>query len=265
MKRNDAASQQGFTLMELLIAASVVAMLAMGVAAGLSAALRAWESGERNLETYQSKRIVCDRLIAEIGNAINVKGQSDDEEKARMIFNGETDSLSFLTTAHALMSPTVPMALKETNIFVEPGVGLIIYEAMFSSTEFFSRDRGVSYLLDPTITEIRFAYYYIPKPMQRGGQAEEEPEVIDGEWLDTWGPDHIEIKEVSTEEEGSTEQDRSTQLLEREITMNLPLAVEVLITSQNPVTGDFQQWQPLIVPLKESRVLGVSVKRRERQ
>nr|HPQ41393.1 prepilin-type N-terminal cleavage/methylation domain-containing protein [bacterium] len=225
-------AQRGFTLMELLIAAAVVSLLAMGVAAGLSAALRAWESGERNLATYQTKRIVCDRLITEIGNAVNIRGQKEDEEQARMIFNGEPDALSFLTTAHALMSPTVPMALKETNIYVEPGVGLVIQEAMFSSTEFFSSDRGIRYVLDPTVTEIQFSYYYIPRPVNRSGSdSGTDDDSLEGEWLDAWGPDHMEITEVIAEEESEEGEapDRSTQLMEKEITMRLPLAVEVLI------------------------------------
>lgn len=258
-------TENGFTLMELLIAASVVSLLAMGVAAGLSAALRAWDSGERNLETYQTKRIVCDRLITEIGNAVNIRGQKEDEEQARMIFNGEPNTLSFLTTAHALMSPTMPMALKETNIYVEPGVGLVIQEAMFSSTEFFSRDRGIQYVLDPTITDIQFSYYYVPRPSRTGRDDPDAEEDLTGEWLDAWGPDQIEILEVVSEEasEGDAP-DRSTQLMEREVKMRLPLAVEVLINSENPLTGEVLQWQPLIIPLMESRVLGVSVKRRDR-
>ena len=257
-------SNQGFTLMELLIAVSVASMLAMGVAAGSSAALRAWESGERNIETFQTKRIVCDRLIAEIGNTVNLKGQKDEEEKAQMIFNGEPDSLSFLTTAHALMSPSLPMALKETNIFVEPGVGLVINEAMFSSTDYFDLGRGMQYVLDPTIIEVQFSYYYIPRSTSRGspenGEVEED---ISGEWLDTWGPEHIEITEVTTETEDG-EGGKDAQMRDREIKMRLPLAVEVLITSENSHTGDIVKWQPLIIPLKEARVLGVSVKRRRR-
>jgi len=256
-------SDQGFTLLEMLIAATVVAMLALGIAAGLSAALRAWESGERNLETFQTKRIVCDRLIAEIGNAVNLKGQKDEEEKAQMIFNGESDSLSFITTAHALISPGLPMALKETNIFVEPGSGLVISESMFSSTEYFDTDRGVTYILDPTITGIQFAYYYVPRPTRTSTEEEEE---VTGEWLDAWGPEHIEITETTTEgeddEDGENNQDQ--QLRDKEIQMRLPMAVEILLTSENPQTGDAVSWQPLIIPLKEARVLGVSVKRRSR-
>ncbi len=248
--------QTGFTLLEILVAVTVAAMLGMAVAAGLSAAVRAWESGEKNLELFQTKRIVCDRLITEIGNTINVKGRKEDEEKYQMIFSGDSHSLSFLTTAFALISPDVPMALKESQILVEPGVGLVIRESMFSSTEFFNSGRGYEYLLDPDVTDIQFSYYYVPRS-QKSSSDEEPPE---GEWLDAWGPEHIEIFETVEEEEGS--EGESTRLRQQEITMRLPLAVEVVITSVNPSTEKAVVWQPLIIPLKEARVLGVSVRRR---
>ncbi|MBN1879901.1 prepilin-type N-terminal cleavage/methylation domain-containing protein [bacterium] len=253
-----AGTQSGFTLMEILVAVMVASMLGVGVAAGLSAALRAWESGEKNLELFQTKRIVCDRLITEIGNAVNVKGRKEDEEKYKMIFDGDTDTLAFLTTAQALISPGIPMALKESHIFVEPGMGLVIREAMFSSSEFFDTGRGEDYLLDPDVVDIKFAYYYIPRPSRAGSDQEDED--IEGEWLDAWGPEHIEIYET-TEESGDGEGEAS-RTKQQEITMRLPLAVEVSITSLNPSTGQSVIWQPLIIPLKEARVLGVSVRRR---
>ena len=256
MKARIDANQSGFTLMEILIAITVAAMLGIGVAAGLSAAVRAWESGEKNLELFQTKRIVCDRLITEIGNAVNVKGRKEDEEKFEMIFSGESQSLAFLTTAHALISPDVPIALKESHIFVEPGAGLMIRESMFSSTEFLDGNRGNDYLLDPTVTDIRFAYYYVP----RASRAEAEEEDPEGEWLDSWGPEHIEIYEEMIE--SGEEQGEADRMKQQEITMRLPVAVEVLITSVNPSNGETVEWQPLIIPLKEARVLGVSVKRR---
>lgn len=241
--------------MEILIAITVVSMLAVGIAAGLSAAIRAWESGERNLELYQTKRIVCDRLRTEIGNAVNVRGQHEDDDKYQMMFNGEKNALSMLTTAHALISPDLPMALKESNIYVEPGIGLVIREAMFSSTEYFNKDRGSVYVLDPSVTDIEFAYFYIPRRSRT--LVDEEAE---GEWLSQWGPEHIEIQETVTEERGAG--DEMFRMQQREITMRLPLAVEVLITSTHEKTGLATQWQPIIVPLKEARVLGVSITRR---
>jgi prepilin-type N-terminal cleavage/methylation domain-containing protein len=249
---------KGFTLLELLVAVTIVSMLAIGIGAGLSAAVRAWESGERNLELYQTKRIVAERLRAEIGNAVNVRGQHEDREdmdRLQMIFHGESDSLSFLTSSHAISSPGLPMALKESHIHVEPGVGLVIREAMFSGTKYFDPSRGFVYVLDPNVTSIEFAYYYVPRRPR--GEVEEE---IEGEWLGYWGPEHVEILETIETEEGMDGQ--MIRMQQQEVTMRLPMAVEILITSIHERTGERVQWQPLTVPLKDSRVLGVSVLRR---
>lgn len=249
-------NQDAFTLMEILIAIAVVAMLAIGMAAGLSAAIKAWESGEKNLEMYQTKRIVTDRLRTEISNAVNIRGQQEDSDKYEMIFSGDKDSLSFLTTSHALSSPDMPMALKESSIYVEPGVGLVIREAMFSTTEFFNKAAGFVYVLDPTVSDIEFAYYYVPR-RSRSLVSEDD---IEGEWLSQWGPEHIEIIESFSEEEGGG--DEASRMQQREVTMQLPLAVEVLVTSVNELTGQKTDWQPIIIPLKEARVLGLSITRR---
>lgn len=244
---------RGFTLMEIMLALMILAMIGMGVAAGLSAGIRAWESGERNLGMFQRRRIACERLIREIGGAVNIRGKLEDEETAKMIFNGEQDSLSFLTTAGAMLSPGRPLSLKESYIYVDPGAGLVIRESMFSRTDFFDRSRGFEYVLDPTVTDLQFRYYYLPKPSRT-----DPDKVIEGEWLDTWGPDQIEIEET-------VDQDDDSKLRDREIKRLLPLAVEVTITAVNPETEISAQWPSLIVPLKEARAMGFSAKRKKRK
>ncbi len=244
---------RGFTLLEIMLALVILAMIGMGVAAGLSAGIRAWESGERNLGMFQRRRIVSERLIREIGGAVNIRGKLEDEETAKMIFNGEQDSLSFLTTAGAMISPGKPLSLKESYIYVDPTAGLVIRESMFSRSDFFNQSRGYEYVLDPTVTDLQFRYYYLPKPSRT-----DPDQVIEGEWLDSWGPDQIEIEET-------VDKDDDSRVMEREIKRLLPLAVEVTITAVNTETDVEAQWPSLIVPLKEARAMGFSAKRKQRK
>jgi hypothetical protein len=237
--------------MEVMLAMTIMTLISLGVAAGLSAAVRAWERGERNLDMYQRKRIIYERLFREIGGAINLRGQTEEDDGRRMIFNGEADSLSFITTSESITHPGKSMGIKESFIRVEPGEGLIVSEVMFSNQDFFNRDKGVSYCLDPDVREITFRYFYYPKPRRN---TDEEP--TEGEWLDSWGPDQVEISETVEEE------DDGTRIMNRELKMNLPLAVEATLIVWDPDTDEVITWQPLIIPLKEARVLGVSVKRR---
>ncbi len=252
MKTQRFHQSQGFTLLELMLSLAILALISLGIASGLTAGIRAWESGERNLSKYQRKRIVCERLYREIGGALNLKGKLEDEEQAKMIFRGETDSLTFITTAGAMISPGLPMALKESSIYVAPGSGLVIRESMFSRSDFFDQNRGQEYILDPDVTALKFRYYYVPKAARI---ISDEP--IEGEWLSTWGPDHLEIEETVVEEE-----DQMKEIRDREIKMNLPVCVEVIVMVTEPDTGASEEWAPIMIPLKESRTLGVSARRR---
>jgi len=249
--KNRSLNSRGFTLLEILLALSILTMISLGVAAGLSAGIRAWESGEKNLVAFQRKRIVCERLVREISSAINLTGKLEDEEEAQMIFDGASDSLSFITTASAMSSPGLPMTLKELAIFVEPGEGLIMSESMFARSDFFDRDRGFKYVLDPDVTELQFRYYYLPNPRKIRG----EETSLEGEWLDSWGPEQIEIQEVVEED------DEGSRVRERELKKRLPLAVELTVFSQDPSSDIIQQWPPLTIPLQEARILWVSYKR----
>jgi prepilin-type N-terminal cleavage/methylation domain-containing protein len=240
----------GFTLLEIMLALSILALLSLGIAAGLSAGVKAWESGEKNLESFQQKRIVCERLIREISCAIKLNGKLKNEEEAKLIFNGESDSLSFITTASAMFSPGIPLSLKETQIYVDPGEGLIIKESMFSRDDFFNHDKGNRYVLDPTVRDIEFQYFYIPNPKSVTDEAD-----IEGEWLTSWGPEHITIQE------NIEEADDGTKVRDRVIRKQLPVAVEIDISSEHPNSGGVEHWPSLIIPLQEARVLGVSFKR----
>ena len=246
--------QRGFTLLEVGLSMFILALISLGVAAGLSAGIRAWESGERDLDYYQRKRIVYDRITDEISGAINLRGKTEEDERRKMIFDGESDKLAFITTSPAITSPSLPSGLKELQIYVDPGAGLVFREALFSSTDFFGETRGFEYILDPFVTEIGFRYLYLPVPDRTESDLPTE-----GEWLSTWGPEHIEIEETTTEEEdGSVQQTR-------EVRNHLPIAVEVTISTVNPDSNLVETWLPIIVPLKEARVLGVSKKRRSRK
>ncbi len=246
------SSRKGFTLLEVMLAMMILALISLGVAAGLSAGIRAWESGEKKLDKFQHKRIVYERLFREISSAINLRGKKEDDERYKMIFNGESDSISFVTTAESYTFPGFPIGLKESSISVESGRGLIMREAMFSSDDYFDRDHGIEYVLDPDVSSIQFRYYYLPRPKS----GEEMPD--EGEWLDSWGPEHVEIEESSgSDDEGNFEKSK-------EVKMRLPLAVEVTLTVIDPDSEQVKDWTPLVIPLKEARLMGVSLKRRPR-
>ncbi|GEM_PF-7069237 len=256
MSRRVSPESNGFTLLEVILAVTILSLITLGIASGLAAGLRAWESGEQRMSRFQSKRIVAERLIREVSGAINLRGKLESEEFARTIFNGDSDSLSFVTTSEPVTSPGTLTGIKEVSISVNGSDGLTIRESLFSNKDFFSGSRGVSYSLAPDISTIRFRYLYVP--LERPDQQDGGPEEISDEWLDTWGPDHIKI------EENVEETDEGARVRDKHINVNLPVAVEITLTEVDETTGKSSEWEPILIPLKESRVMGVSTKRRVR-
>ncbi|MBN1552801.1 prepilin-type N-terminal cleavage/methylation domain-containing protein [bacterium] len=255
MKTRKLASKSacGFTLLEVLLAVTILAMISLAISAGLSTGVRAWRAGERDLDLYQRKRILYDRLRREISGAINVRGKQEDETHYQMIFDGTSDTLSFVSTSESMTFAGFPMGLKEITISAESGEGLIVREAIFSNTDFFSDEKGYTYILDSDVTEIKFRYFYYPRPSRLLDDMPEE-----GEWVESWGPEHIEIEESMEEVDGET------RVMNRELRHHLPLAVEVTLVVLDQRSGEEIEWAPMIIPLKETRVLGVTMKRRER-
>jgi prepilin-type N-terminal cleavage/methylation domain-containing protein len=240
---------RGFTLLELMLTVAILAMVSMGIAAGLSAGIRTWESGERKMDSFQQKRILYERVFREISSAVNLRGKSENDEFARLIFNGEADAVTFISTAEAMTSPGLPMGLKETALFVDSGEGLMVQESIFSNKDFFNRSRGVAYALDKDVTGIKFKYLYLST------EEDESGDYKDGEWLDEWGPDHIQIEEQVVEGENNT-----GEVKEKEVKTQLPAAIEVTISVASRDSGQTTDWDPFIVPLSSSRVIGVAPK-----
>lgn len=256
MKSSSYSQFAGFTLLEVILAVTILSLISLGIASGLSAGLKAWEAGERKMAQFQGKRIVTERLIREVTGSINLRGKLESEDYARTIFNGESDSLSFVTTSEPVTSPGMLTGLKEVSIAVSNGDGLVLREALFSNKEFFSNSRGIAYVLDETISSIRFRYLYIP--MQKPDTEGDISESISAEWLDTWGPDHVKI------EENVEETEAGDRVREKHITVNLPVAVEITLAQSDPYLNKTVEWEPILIPLKESRVMGVSAKRKSR-
>ncbi|MBI3997145.1 MAG: prepilin-type N-terminal cleavage/methylation domain-containing protein [Candidatus Omnitrophica bacterium] len=84
-------SYQGFTLVELLIAATMLAILFVGLGAHLRGGLAVWHHATTTVEALQRQRVAFDRLDRDLANAIVY----DDQDASYGTNPGQLPSLQF--------------------------------------------------------------------------------------------------------------------------------------------------------------------------
>ncbi|HXH03630.1 MAG TPA: prepilin-type N-terminal cleavage/methylation domain-containing protein [Candidatus Competibacteraceae bacterium] len=87
--------QRGFTLLELLIAMTLVALLLTVLYGGLQLAIRGWEGGEARVERSNSVRLVEEFLRRQLAQTARVYVQ-DRQRLRRVAFSGDARSLTWV-------------------------------------------------------------------------------------------------------------------------------------------------------------------------
>ena len=85
----------GFTLLELLISLTIVGLIVVIIFGSLRVGIRAWEKGERDVESQQRKRIVLDLVKHQMSSICmkEVKG----EDNSSFLFRGKDKSMEFVS------------------------------------------------------------------------------------------------------------------------------------------------------------------------
>jgi len=101
MKRTDGrGGEAGFTLVELLVALAITAMIASFVLGGLDYARRAWAIS-RDREAAGEVDAAAMQLRALLARTMPATTIDEDSRLARLVFAGSTDSLTFVTLSEA--------------------------------------------------------------------------------------------------------------------------------------------------------------------
>jgi prepilin-type N-terminal cleavage/methylation domain-containing protein len=116
-KRRLILAESGFTLMEMLIAVTLVAMIAVGLWSVLGISVRSWSRGTEFIDKNQRHRSILDKVRKQIASAYPLFGPTDLEQPggSNFIFTGTENSISFVT-------------LNSLKFQESPGLTLVSYE-----------------------------------------------------------------------------------------------------------------------------------------
>jgi general secretion pathway protein J len=159
---------RGFTLLEVLIALSIVGMLLTIAFGGLRVAMAAWRQGEDRAEAHQHVRAVAYTMSRALGAAYPYRGTRGLSPEAVVLFGGAEQRLEFVTQA-APLPLQVPIAFTAVVIALDDGdeTGLVVRERALPNRDPFTE--GTVVMRDPSVTSLAFKFL-----------------TEEGDWVDTW-------------------------------------------------------------------------------
>jgi len=98
-------AEQGFTLLELVLALSIVAVMLTILFGGLRVGLRAWQRGEERAEALEHARSLGQVIEQTLAGVYAFQGRIDTNTQARILFEGEAEKVSLVTVSPPLALP----------------------------------------------------------------------------------------------------------------------------------------------------------------
>jgi len=199
--------EKGFTLIEILISLTILAMIMGVIMGGFRLGIQSWETGEKRLEEQQRMRCVFDILIQDIKSCIGIKkaatyttdaagGKQYDKNRQNwaVVFLGEAKKVTFVTTASGIDPQLKKGTYRLVSYYLsqsEDKPGLVMEESPWLYQNPFEKEgeaaddtlkpKSYIYSLYPDVVDITFQYYGVKKP-----QGETENIDADPQWYDDW-------------------------------------------------------------------------------
>jgi general secretion pathway protein J len=165
------ARQEGFTLLELLVALVLLSLVSLTLAGGIRFGTRAWEAGARRGADTLDMQLAQGAIRRFLGQAIPVALPEAELGRLRIAFEGRPDRVSFVASVPA----EVGGGLKAFTIGVGNGGDLVLSRRAFDpqGPSFGGGNEERSVLLEG-VSDASFAYFGPPRP-------DASPE-----WLPAW-------------------------------------------------------------------------------
>ncbi len=100
----------GMTLLEILLAFTILAVIVVVLITSLRVGVRAWETGERRAASQQEVRAMIELLTEALSTAVPYRGRLGDGLNRVVLFEGERDEVHWVTTEPPLVldAPAAP-------------------------------------------------------------------------------------------------------------------------------------------------------------
>ncbi|MBI1726465.1 MAG: prepilin-type N-terminal cleavage/methylation domain-containing protein [Candidatus Rokubacteria bacterium] len=150
--------QRGFTLVEVVIALTIVATLLVVMFGSLRVGLAAWQRGDERAEVLDRARSITQIVTRTLGAAHPYMTAAQRGEAPRLLFEGTPDRVAFVTAVPPF--PTaVPIAFTAVTLSQETGPvpGLAVRQKPLPNAEPF--DGAIEpALVDGTVSAVHFRY-----------------------------------------------------------------------------------------------------------
>ena len=150
------ADGRGFTLVEVMLAVSILAVIVLLATAALRVGLRAWEAGQRRVDLQQESRALVELVSEALAGASPYQGRLGLNPERVVLFEGEPEEVRFVTNAPPLMLDA-PVAPFHAVVLGRKGQdALRLIERLVPSDEPFAP--GPERVLSRSITRFSLAY-----------------------------------------------------------------------------------------------------------
>ncbi len=179
------ARSDGFTLLELIIALTITAVIVVLIFSAFHIGIRAWEKGEKDVDRHQRYRIVLDLMKQQLSSTSLRKFKKDGKDLISL--RGESGFVEFLT--HIPIVPGDDLGLVYVKYEVDENEDgsrrLSFFERSYvfvgKDFTFDDIDPEEYHVLIPRAHSIEFEYYKVTS-----GEVEIEGEEKTGEWQPVW-------------------------------------------------------------------------------
>ncbi|HUG35488.1 MAG TPA: prepilin-type N-terminal cleavage/methylation domain-containing protein [Candidatus Limnocylindrales bacterium] len=151
-------SERGFTLVELILALSIVGALLAVIFGGLRVGLASWRQGEDRAEAQQHTRSLVQVLGRTFAGIYPYRAVVTEGGRPNLLFKGEEDRLVFVTAA-PLLPPPIPAAFTAVTLSVEDddgGRALVVRQKVLPNDDPFELVKPA--FADPTVASMRLRY-----------------------------------------------------------------------------------------------------------